>query len=841
MKRIDHDFNQKPVVELVGFRPSISPRSVDDLNDIISMLQLADRKDALDELMLQGIKIILSNSRFSPATKISVHLQVNEKMPLHLSAQYGFTDDVPASCAKMPLENCECTRVSDIENILFLNLKRDKKLTECHSEQEHYCVPLRGKGRFLGVINFYVEQTYEYHEYDKRFFIALSEALSTVIVRRSSEETLLLEHIQLRQKIKQHTQDLQHELRVRRRTEAELRKSYDSLSKAGAEEQALGVLLALSLESLTVEEYLKQAIETLRTIVKWIGDFPKGGIFLYEESQESLRLVASYGFSDAIKHQCNSVAFGHCLCGQAAKEGELHFSTTCCEPDNTIPEQALMPSGHFAIPIMLGESSLGVLVVYLPYNYVRAEHDEIFLKRVADVLSMGITRRRFEKEVEYLKCHDRLTGLTNRQQFVSDLEEALIQSEQAGQMGAVLFIGLINFNKINESLGHRVGDRLLEQIASRLKTLQRKGDVVARVGGNEFIVMLPNEGGNVESVTQNTQLISERLRHSITSTYQIEGNALIIESNIGIAIFPAKDILASEVVQQAATAMRRAKEEGGNITRFFHPAMQDLVDQRYSIEQSLRSALDRQRMQLYFQPQLDSRGKLVGAEALLRCPDENGDMLRMDQCIQVAESTGLIVPIGEWVLCEACTMLEFWSQEGLSSSLEHLCVNISPKQFYQQNFVSLVKSILSEYDFDHRRLVFEITEGFLIDSKHEAIEIMQELKSIGIGFAIDDFGTGYSSLSYLAQLPLDILKIDRAFVTGVVNDSKQAVIVETLVAMANKLGFETISEGVETKDELEFLLEKGCECFQGYYYSRPMPADIFTNELHNRNHKGGKK
>lgn len=186
-------------------------------------------------------------------------------------------------------------------------------------------------------------------------------------------------------------------------------------------------------------------------------------------------------------------------------------------------------------------------------------------------------------------------------------------------------------------------------------------------------------------------------------------------------------------------------------------------------------------------------------------------------------------------------MLEFWSQEGLSSSLQHLCVNISPKQFYQQSFLSLVKSILSEYDFDHRQLVFEITEGFLLDSKQEAIEIMQELKAIGVGFAIDDFGTGYSSLSYLAQLPLDILKIDRAFVTGVVNDSKQAVIVETLVAMANKLGYETISEGVETKDELEFLLAKGCECFQGYYFSRPKPADIFSYELHNRNHRGSKR
>ena len=830
MKPVDHEVKTQPlIVDMANFNKSQC--SVDDLNVIIALLQLAKTKNTLDDLMSQALKIILSNSRFSPTTKASVHLQLNEKLPLRLCAQYGFEGNVPACCGQNPLGQCECARLEQQDKIFFLQQAAADHSGKCVAESGHYCVPLQSNGNFLGVVNFYVEETYTRNEYDECFLAALSETLSTIIVRRSSEEALLLEQIQLRQKVKQHTEKLRQELNVRRRTETELRKSYDSLFRASSEEHALGLLLNLSLQPLAVDEYLQQSIEMLKTSVAWIGDLPKGGVFLADDNQDSLHLIASYGFSDAVKHSCDDVAFGQCLCGEAAQNAELQFTTDRCEPDREIPVKELRPTGHYSIPIMLGENVLGVLVVYLPADYARKQSDEAFLKRVADVLSIGISRRHFEKEVEYLKCHDRLTGLINRQQLITDLEKVLIRNERTGEMGGVLFIGLANLKKVNDSLGHSAGDWLLEEIASRLKTIQSKTDVVARGGGNEFIVMLPNEGRDVESVTRNARLIAERIQHTIASNYEINGHVLNIELYIGISIFPSTGISASDIVQQAATAMQRAKEEGCHSARYFHPAMQDMVDLRFSIEQTLRSALDRQRLQLHFQPQLDSSGKLVGAEALLRCPDDNGNMIRMDHCIEVAESTGLILQIGEWVLCEACSMLESWTRAGIASSIQHLCINISPRQFYQQNFVSLVKSILSEYDFDPAQLIFEITEGFLIDSKQEAIEIMQELKSTGIGFAIDDFGTGYSSLSYLARLPLDILKIDRAFVTGVVNDTKQAVIVETLLAMAAQLGFEIIAEGVETSQELEFMQAKGCECFQGYYYSPPKPADAFTQEL----------
>ena len=833
MKQLDREVKtQLLVANMAGFDAIKSSCSVDDLNIIIALLQLGQIKDKLENLMSRALKIILSNPRFSATAKASVHLLINEKLPLRLYAQYGFEESIPACCGKFPLEQCECSRSEHQDKVFFLKQVRAHESRKCHDTSGHYCVPLKSNDRFIGILNLYVEKSYKPNQYDESFLVALSEALSVIITRHSSEEALLLEQIQLRQKIKLHTEKLQHELNVRRQTEAELRKSYDSLSRASSEEHALGQLLNLSLQSMTVNEFLRQSIDMLKSAVPWIGILPKGGVFLSDENRDSLKLVASYGLSEAVKHSCNAVAFGHCLCGQAAEDAELQFSTICCEPDKGIPVNELIATGHYSIPIMLGDNVLGVLVVYLPAGYARKQSDEIFLKRVADVLSMGITRRRFEKEVEYLKCHDRLTGLINRQRLIADLEQVLIRNERSGEMGALLFIGLASIKKVNDSLGHLAGDRLLEEIAGRLKAMQPKTAVVARGGGNEFIVMLPNEGRNVESVTRNARLTAEKIRRAIASNYEIDGNVLDVESYIGISIFPATDIPAADMVQQAATAMQRAKEEGCHSPRYFHPAMQDMVDQRFNIEQTLRSALDGQRLQLHFQPQVDAGGKLVGAEALLRCPDNNGDMIRMDHCIEVAESTGLILPIGEWVLCEACSMLESWTRAGIASAIQHLCINFSPRQFYQQNFVSLVKSILSEYDFDPAQLVFEITEGFLIDSKQEAIAIMQELKAIGVGFAIDDFGTGYSSLSYLARLPLDILKIDRAFVTGVVNDTKQAVIVETLVAMASQLGFETIAEGVESGEELEFMLAKGCKCFQGYYYSPPKPADEFTQELH---------
>ncbi|MCW8882758.1 MAG: EAL domain-containing protein, partial [Sedimenticola sp.] len=251
-------------------------------------------------------------------------------------------------------------------------------------------------------------------------------------------------------------------------------------------------------------------------------------------------------------------------------------------------------------------------------------------------------------------------------------------------------------------------------------------------------------------------------------------------------------------------------------------------NERLTVEQDLRWALDEGKYQLYYQPQVDSAGSIVGAEVLLRCPGRDGNFNRIDLCIDVAESTGLILPIGEWILREACQKLKYWSDNGIAKSLQHLCINISPKQFLQRDFVSLVQRVINETNVDAQRIVLEITESSLIDAKMDAIETMKALKELGIRVAMDDFGTGYSSLSYITQLPLDILKIDRSFVSGISHDHKNAAVVEALMAMARQLDLYLIAEGVETSEDLEFLVQKGCKYFQGFHFSRPQSVNEFT-------------
>lgn len=611
----------------------------------------------------------------------------------------------------------------------------------------------------------------------------------------------------------------------------------ERIARTAAEEHALGTLLCLSLSRLEIAAFLQKSLETLLTEVPWLNLLPKGGIFLTGEEgeHETLQLIANYKLSPELETLCTQVPFGYCICGRAAAERKIQFIPDNYDSRHETSFPGMEPHGHYAVPILLNETVLGILILYLPPNHEEKESDKNFLKHIADVLSMGISKRKTETEIEYQAKHDNLTALPNRHQLIYHLDRALARARRHGHFGAVMFIDLDHFKNINDSLGHTVGDEVLRQVSGRLINVLRKEDAVARLGGDEFVVLLSEEGNNPRKVARQAQLVAEKIQDSLSETYTIQGYSLNITPSIGVALFPDNNETTSEVLQQADTAMYRAKAEGRNCIRFFLPAMQMVANERLKIEQDLRLALDEQKFQLHFQPQVNSNGLVVGAEALLRCPKPDGNSNRVDLCIAVAETTGLILPIGEWVLQEACLNLKKWTDSGIATSLQHLCVNISPKQFLQRDFVSLVQRVLNETGIDPHRLVLEITESTLIDTKMDAIETMQALKRLGIGVAIDDFGTGYSSLAYLTRLPLDILKIDRSFVSGVNSNHKNAAVVEALMAMARQLGLSIVAEGVETREELDFLLGKGCECFQGFYYSRPQPAEAFREYLVQQN------
>ena len=441
-------------------------------------------------------------------------------------------------------------------------------------------------------------------------------------------------------------------------------------------------------------------------------------------------------------------------------------------------------------------------------------------------------RKLAEARIEHLAYYDALTELPNRRLLLNRLEQNIARARRFGHYGTMLFLDLDRFKNINDSLGHPVGDTLLKEVANRLVHDLRAEDTVSRLGGDEFVVLLSDLGRDSVNAAAMAQQKAENIKIRLAKKFEIDGHDLHITPSIGVAMFPSsdnKEESGDDILRYADTAMYRAKDDGRDAIRFFLPSMQAAADSRLAIEKELRHALVRGELSLFFQPQVNSKGEILGAETLARWQHPEKGFISPAVFIPIAEATGLILPIGEWVLQTACEQLKSWSDSGLT--INHLAVNVSPRQFRQPNFVSQVQSIIEQTGADPTKLGLEITEGMVIDNILDTIEKMEALKMLGIELSIDDFGTGYSSLTYLKKMPLDILKIDQSFVRDIDTDSNDAAIVETIISMANHLNLKVIAEGVETEAELNFLEEKGCPLYQGYFFSKPVPNDQFIELL----------
>ena len=441
-------------------------------------------------------------------------------------------------------------------------------------------------------------------------------------------------------------------------------------------------------------------------------------------------------------------------------------------------------------------------------------------------------RKHAEEKIEYLAYYDALTELPNRRLLLDRLEQNISRARRYKFYGAMLFLDLDRFKNINDSLGHPVGDALLSEVAERLLQDLRAEDTVSRLGGDEFVMLLSDLGTDVDEAAVAAQHKAESIKSRLAEKYYIDGHELHITPSIGVAMFPMnmeQPESGNDVLRYADTAMYRAKDDGRDMIRFFLPHMQEAADNRLEIEKELRHALERNEFTLHFQPQVNRHGEIIGAETLARWYHPEKQFISPATFIPIAEATGLILPIGEWVLRTACEHLKRWQDEGLE--LRHLAVNVSPRQFRQPNFISQVQTILEETGAEPNMLGLELTEGMVIDNIVDTIEKMQGLKMLGLELSIDDFGTGYSSLAYLKRMPLDILKIDQSFVRDIETDVSDAAIVDTIISMAQHLDLQVIAEGVETEFELEFLQDKGCQVYQGYLFSRPLPAPDFTAML----------
>jgi diguanylate cyclase (GGDEF)-like protein/PAS domain S-box-containing protein len=439
-------------------------------------------------------------------------------------------------------------------------------------------------------------------------------------------------------------------------------------------------------------------------------------------------------------------------------------------------------------------------------------------------------RKASEEKIQHLAFYDHLTDLPNRLLLLDRLQQALVSSARSSRKGALLFIDLDNFKNLNDTLGHDMGDMLLLQVTQRLEACLREGDTLARLGGDEFMVMLIDLSANALEAAAVAEDVGEEMLDAFKQPYQLNNNAYRCTASIGVTLFGGKQQTADELMKQADIAMYQAKKAGRNALRFFDMQMQENISARVSLEGELQNALEFQQFHLYYQIQVDSSQHPLGAEALIRWIHPARGLVSPAQFIPLAEETGLILPIGHWVLETACAQLKAWQQDAITRDLS-LAVNVSALQFRQADFVAQVKSVVKNFAIDPKLLKLELTESVLQENIEDTISIMNALNGIGIQFSLDDFGTGYSSLQYLKRLPLDQLKIDQSFVRDIGINSSDKAVVRAIIAMAKSIGVDVIAEGVETEEQQQFLVNNGCDHYQGLLFGMPVPIVQFEELL----------
>jgi diguanylate cyclase (GGDEF)-like protein len=486
---------------------------------------------------------------------------------------------------------------------------------------------------------------------------------------------------------------------------------------------------------------------------------------------------------------------------------------------------------HARVPgipiIVLGDHAdetlaLGAIRAGAQDYLVKGQGDGALFRRA---IRYAIERKRGEERLVYLAGHDPVTGLANRTLFREHLTRALLRADRSDRPVALLVLDLDRFRIVNDTFGPDAGDLLLRAVAGRLTDCLRTVDRVARLGSDEFAIILENIGG-----ARDAARAAQRLLSTMTPPFLLDGHEVFVTPSIGIAIYPSCGTDASVLIKHADTAMSHAKDQGGNAFQFHTREMNAQMYERLTLERSLRHALEHEEFLLYYQPQVDlDSGQIIGAEALLRWRHPERGLVLPGEFIPVAEESGLIIPMGEWVLHQACVQVRAWEAEGLP--LVRVAVNVSARQFQHTPLADTVARTLEDTGVEARYLEIELTESLLVENSPVSHATLERLKALGLQISIDDFGTGYCSLSYLKRFPIGALKIDKSFVSGITADPGDAAIVTAIIALAHSLGLKVIAEGVETNDQLDFLRRQGCDAAQGYLFCAPVRAEVFARVL----------
>ena len=517
------------------------------------------------------------------------------------------------------------------------------------------------------------------------------------------------------------------------------------------------------------------------------------------------------------------------LPGQFINNHEAFRSRTRPEDLDKIKQavrQSLKQNTPYSVEYQVNRPDQKFQIIRQHADLIKNEAGKVvrFLGIVQDVTETHLA----QEKIRHLAYYDSLTGLPNRTLFHERLDYVLRMARRTANNLAIFIIDLDRFKNINDSLGHDVGDKFLQSVAAKLKLVTRETDTMARLGGDEFALILDGVCSN-EDVAK----VAEKVLKILSKSHTIQGNELISTGSIGISISSAECLDKEDLIRQADLAMYKSKEGGGNQFCFYNEEMKSRAHQSMSLEKELRQALDNNELVVYYQPKISVRtGEIKGKEALIRWRHPEKGLIPPFDFIPVAEETGLIVPIGKWVQEQACKQTHLWHQQGFKDLL--ISINVSVRQFQHQGFIDDVGSVLDASCINRKFVDLEITESCTMDSTEASIRILNTLREMGIRISMDDFGTGFSSLSFLNQLPLDTLKVDRAFIKDINEDSENSELAKLIIAMAKSLGLSVVAEGVETQAQLNFLKNNECDEFQGYLASPPVPADEFEALLRSK-------
>jgi diguanylate cyclase (GGDEF)-like protein len=627
------------------------------------------------------------------------------------------------------------------------------------------------------------------------------------------------------------------EVRVNERThDLERQKSlYAALSQCNQ-----AIVRSTSEEELFMQ-ICRDAVEFGGMKAAWVG--------MVDPDTQMVRPVASYGdgveeFLDGIEISVNADSpVGHGPSGTAIRENRAFWCQDFMNDPSTVPWHDRAINGGWAaaaaLPLHRNGAVVGTFSLYAgEVNIFDKAARELLTEMAMDIsfaldnFSHEVARKQAVDEIEHLAFYDPLTGLPNRRLLLDRLQHALAASARHDNHGAVLFIDLDNFKTLNDSMGHNVGDLLLVEVANRLQACVREGDTVARLGGDEFVVILGDLDEESALAAAQTEAVADKMLTAIRQPYLLRDYEYHNSTSIGISLFRNQETTVDELLKRADTAMYQAKSAGRNTLRFYDPVMQAALEARIALENDLRRALADNQLALYYQTQVDHAGNVFGAEVLIRWRHPQRGLISPLDFIPLAEETGLILPIGQWVLETACAQLKIWEDAPHTRDLQ-LAVNVSARQFHQPDFVELVQQTLLHHAVNPDKLKLELTESLVLDNIEDTIVKMQALRQVGVRFSMDDFGTGYSSLSYLTRLPLHQLKIDQSFVRNIGTKATDAVIVQTIIGMADNLGMEVIAEGVETEGQRAFLEQHGCHLCQGFLFGEPVPINVFEASLKN--------